>query len=350
MLRYFHIICATLICLSLQSRAAVEATTAPQISNLLSYVTTVHDMAKLDFAAMTQKDDTLWIEAMIKPNKWSGAVKIGRSYLDADTGKVVKNPNGHDVIRVNGTFHILAVLTGKPEKVDYTYQWEFPFSWASRRNSPDPAAPFKVFIDGGSAIFPITNDLKDPKKVLPIYPIPAEWQEFVVPAWKYYQENSAIFQPPDAAKNQVKLRQLLEQDNPFIAIAACCTLANEHLLDKAFAEGPLKNATELRQAVFTFLFLGQSPVKAEDGKSIQGSVEAINQLIDESNSASKLRGVAVGALTGLRELDDSGSVRSFKVLDALDKKQDALHANADGFVASVIKNAALPILRQNFRY
>ncbi len=337
--------CAFLLFLPARVFAQAKDGEVLQHSVLLGSVLEVRDAVAVDFAALSAKPEATWILAQIHPGPFSGGGIAGSFYQDADSGKIVQVPGGRDMIRVNGTFHILTALTGKPQETDYAYQWDFPLPDSFRPTKNNPVESFEIFISGGTAIFPLPRDLQNSAQVLPIYSIPAEWQTFVSPAWQYYQVNAAIFEPQIIMENKAKLQQLLEQDNPFLAIAACRTLAQAHLLDQDFINGPLLRATQLRQAVFTFLLLGQTQSSTDE--FVENKFLAILQQTIRGSDAENLTGIALGSLVGLRQLGHEGSVRAFRVLEAIEKKPIPGGAATEStrFIAGVIKVASLPLLR-----
>lgn len=348
-MRYsLYILCALLFCLSGRVSAQNKDQSVLQTTSLLQATSEVRDVATLNFADLSGKTDATWIVAQIQPGPFSGSRVIKGFYQDADSGKFVQVSGGRDVIRVNGTFRVLAALMGKPEKRDYAYQWEFPHNVSSRPNKANSVKPFELFISGGIAVFPLPQDLHNSAQALPIYSVPAQWQEFVLPAWQYYQANSALFEQRNAMQNRDQLQQLLEHNNPLLAVAACRTLSQSRLLDQDFINGSLLQTTQLRQAVFTFVLLDQLSQRVSNRLSEDELLTAIQQTIGNAD-AEKLAGIALGALTALRNLDYDGSVRAFRVLEAIEKKPLRLGTSSEStrFIATVIQMASLPLLRLN---
>ena len=309
----------------------------------------VMNIAELNLTSIDKNSKRPWILASIKHDATSGSVVVRSFGINGDTGKTIKL-DGKDTIKMSGDVHILSTLTGIAPKNDNSFNWEFPYNAAHIFGRPnnvieDSANKFRSF--RGTAIFHLPKNWSIPEEVLPIYSIPDEWQKSVLPAWKYSQEHLGMFDAKLIEKNHQQLQELLKNENPFLAIAAGRLLTNEQSIDRKPIETALSASSKLRQAVFTYLLLKNSPPATDESV-----VKDMGDIVDAATTADSLQGIGLGALTALRENEHHVSFSGFRLLEKLEKKQAALGSKteADQYVNTILRVASLPLLRQSASY
>jgi len=241
-----------------------------------------------------------WVLARVQPNVDSGKIEIVNEKEEREgkgdgDSRIVANR------KVKGTILVLKQIIGSESTKTIEYEWQVPgykygsnFMMMAPSTSPEDTITHNIaynpFTSGGTIVCQIPIESNKIAKIGFTFLIPDDWDYLVYPAVKYYKKFPRTFSPTDVAVNKSKLQKLLEDSNPIIAIMACETLANAHLLDKLFVDGPLKNTVDLRQAVFVYMFLSSSSTEAI-GKS------GIQDFIRNSENLVELRNVALGAFT-----------------------------------------------------
>lgn len=334
----------TLLALSLWSIPA-RAVGVEEIEN---DVETVREAIAFDLNNIAAKAERPWVVAKVTPDKDSGIGIVGSFSINGKTDEAVRVPGGQDFELIKGSFRVVSTLTGTVSEMgmERKYRWQSPIDmWSSDIRGAHPDVPSKIpprFREGGWVVFRWSEDLSDPAQLLPGYPLPADWQEHIQPAWQFFQKNPDLFKPELAAARREQLWKLLEGNNPILAIEACRTLAAGPALDQTFIEGPVSRSTGYRQAAFVYLLM---KMPAPTGST---TVDDLRRLIETAERAEKVQGLALGALMILRDGQPT-NVNGFRLLDALEQRLSnvALPNIRNDYLSAVLNKAALPLLRRN---
>ena len=251
----------------------------------------------LNFEAMS--DGRSWVAAIVTPDPRNSL--IVRSVSFGRDGKGVKVPGGIDTLGVNGNIEILHVLTGDVPVKNFAYKWELPYEptndWNGkwRTATPDPNAPYQIFMRGGLAVLPFFSDPKDEKKALPAYTISPEWKDFVAPAWKFYSLNKDVFGEL-TTQNKTRLVALLSDENPVLALTVCRVLSRQ-TTDFEWVKAALTKPVGLRQNEFAAL-LRQSAlavVLLENGAQPgqEKRLQEIDRFIAAATKSGELEGLSL---------------------------------------------------------
>ena len=303
------------------------------------HIRSIEDMTKLSFAQILKEHDQLWVISQIRPSARSGHGFSVGSYIDGDTGKIVSSPNARDFTLIEGTWRILATLTGILKKETGDYHWEAVEY--SRNNTEDTAvcSPFRE--NGGLIICRINEKLEGADRIKPVFLLPPGWEKFVVSAWKYYQANPELFWKELAPKNREKLQKLLTDKNPLLAILACRALGEAGLLDHASMRQPLSESRESEQAALMFLLWKHTPENARSA-----FVETIIKMVQEAKTSEEIKGIALGALFTYEPFD--GLQFELQLMKALEKKQLSLgtRTETDRYIDAIVKNELEELTQQ----
>jgi len=281
----------------------------------------VHNTASLSFGIEANEN---WIFATVQPDKNSPENKIEGLYIDGITGRMVKAPGSKDIHAVHGTVNTLALL-GTLSKPPTRYRWDFPelFNGFSSHNQSEDRLPFSPFYyRGGTVIFRYNEKAEGAAKFNPVYLIPDEWANSVVPAFKFQQANQALFDETKVAANFKPLTALLSDANPFNAIAAARILAPQRGLDTTFILSNLASSTGYTQAIFAYLTFKNAHQLRQEAID-----NALGRVIDKASSAATLKWITLGMTTALH--DDANSYFALKdrtktLLLRVDKRQKTL--------------------------
>lgn len=285
---------------------------------------TVNSLATLDLAQipLSVKTDTKesgaeaasaaqpWALVRIMPGPDSGGIA-------ASTKPDVKGQGQGPDLRWRGTFQVLATLTATGLTTVHStgsksYLFTIPWPFINHEVSDNqPGAGelmdwYAPFASGGLALFQLSSDpatgnltsLPDP----PPYMIPDPWQKDLGPAWQFLHAHSPLFLPKNTVHNQVALRKMLTDPNPFIAIAACRALTQTNLLSLPQMQAVLTQARGERQAAFLFLIM-RAAVTGPDSTQRETMVTG---LVSQATDASELTGI----LAGLNAFSPEG-IRAF---------------------------------------
>ena len=215
-------------------------------------------------------------------------------------------------IRLNGELVVIS-----------NYYWEMPLGTFSSVGSSEDTQRYSAFSSGGTVIFHYNEEAKNAAKFNPVYLIPDEWANFVLPAFKFQQANQALFDETKVAANLKPLTVLLSDANPFNAIAAARVLGPQRGLDAAFVSSSLDSSTGYTQAIFAYLtFKNAHPLRQE------AIDNALGQVIDKASSAATLKWITLGLTTA--QNDDAQSYFTLKdcakiLLLRVDKRQKMLN-------------------------
>lgn len=262
----------------------------------------VRDAAALRLDQIT--DDQSWVLAKVKPAPDSPLGREVGSHFDR-AGNLVQEPGVRQftLIIEHGSLSSTTILTGKPQiSLEYRLEYEERIGLRIRGET------YPIFRagPGGTAVFRINEQAEGAARFSPAYLIADEWAPFVAPALKYVQANGPLFAVKDAEDNWEKLEQLLGDENPFIAIAAFRVLGEAQQIDTESVQKFVAQAAGLRQSVFVYLALKQSPrakrlaLKSETPPTDEEFMEAVRKSLKGESIAdevSKLIGAAKDAET-----------------------------------------------------
>lgn len=304
-----------------------------------------------DFYSIFDNPERHWVVAVINPATGNNVLQVRSMYMDVETGKIVQQPNKQDFYAVKGDLHILGTLTKGPDKKDWTYNWQIPgrlIESVSRAKPKTTLQQYSPFVNGGTIVFPLDGNLKDPTQILPFYLVPDNWATFVLPAFKFQQSRKALFDETKVVANAKQLTALLDDTNPFNAIAAARVLAPQRGLDVPFITSTLSSSKNYTQAIFAYLtFKNAHPIR-------QVAIDsALSQVIDKTASSETLKWITLGITTA--QNDDGQSYFALKdrvkvLLLKVDARQKALNTKTpdDDYVNELLTSAqvrqVLPLL------
>jgi hypothetical protein len=191
---------------------------------------------------------------------------------------------------VEGTLDVQAVLNDIPAANPRAYKWEVlanrmadnTFGLNNWKGAFDHRFPF---LKAGVVVC----RLDDPDLgIYPSYLIPTEWSKDVVATFTYYRAHRELFDYEQAAKNRAALRQLTEDENPFLSLAAWSTLDVANQLDLAEMQQALRSSSGMKQAVLTHIFLKSVSDYAVAAQS------TINDAIDAAANPADIEGIGLG--------------------------------------------------------
>lgn len=313
----------------------------PNNQDVTNSVNDVRHSTAFEFSLLTPDANRSWVVARITQGARSGVLEVRSFGIDGKTGKAVKLP-GQDVLIREGTFEVLAVLTGSAQPGTYPFHWEIPHDFFQGMLPHPPPDKEENFHD--TAIFHLPTDLKDRAQFQPIYALPSEWESFVAPGWAFYGANRELFQAINAERNLAQLQQLLNDTNPLLSLAACRTLIEAKLLDEASVRTALLRSAGLHQAALASLLLSKS---AQIPAFV--SREALTRVINEATHPEAIEGIATGALAAYRGGDFEVSDQGAQVLEAVEKKLPDFktRSTATLYLSELLRSAQLWLWRQH---
>ena len=130
------------------------------------------------------------------------------------------------------------------------------------------------------------------KQFDPVYAIPDNWATFVLPAFNFQQSHKALFDETKVVANAKQLTALLDDANPFNAVAAARLLAPQRGLGVPFVLSTLANSSGYTQAIFTyFVFKNAHPIR-------QAAIDdVLVQVIDKAPTSETLKWISLGVTT-----------------------------------------------------
>lgn len=275
----------------------------------------IANLASFDFAQIHDEPGYAWVVARFEP---SSTYKFKEAYssIDPVTEKRLTTPVWGEVSQQEGVLHILAALADHPTKSEWHYELNLPLgNGIEERPNPHPVSNYSPLLNGNTGIFRLNlNTPEDPTQYPPVSLIPLEWQQYVRPAFHFYQAHAALFDAKTAGRHEKQLIGLLSNSNPFVAISACRALAQGGLLSHKIAGGSIVHSPTKTQAVFWVLML---TYQTEDSAKNPAMGE-IAARIDAARTGADLRGIVWGTLAA-----SVGNVPESVIETAITLKQKA---------------------------
>lgn len=311
-------------------------TTLQLSSNLYHDARIVHDVAAFRLNQVLKEPNQIWLLMRITPDPLSGGSVSKGLYIKTETGKVVREPGAHAVIRISGSWKLVVALTKTPDQRSGRYEWEESLNLWPRKISIKDIYTIIRHGEGGSIICRYNPKAKGADQFTSVCLIPRQWEQYVKPALTYLQKNLKRLQQ-ESPKVTDELRVLLDYKNPFVAVTACNLLAERNGLDQDFARGPLSGVKDYRQAIFTYLLLTHS-LRMKQGQRY----EEMSRIIKSADKSERLVGVALGIIASF--YSDQLPPRSereanLKLLERLDKKQLKFgqRTESDKYIISILE-------------
>jgi hypothetical protein len=211
---------------------------------------------------------------------------------DKASRKVKQRADGRRVFPLEGSLDVIAVLNGTPSTKQYNYKWEI---LANRLSPSDDGYIFQNWKGVFDHRFPFegTGDVvcqleQGSLDIIPCYLIPTGWRKDVLPAFQYFRAHRELFRSDKAKENQEVLKQLVEDKNPILAIAAWSILDEANLLDQATMQHALQSSTDIKQAVLTHVFL-----KSSSGDAV-AAMRAVSDVIGTATKSGAIEGIELG--------------------------------------------------------
>ncbi len=306
------------------------------LTNLYYDPRVTRDVAILRLDKILREPDQIWVLMRITPDRSSGTAALKGAYIRAETGEVVSEPGALPVIRVSGSWRLIAALTKAPGQTDGRYKWELPFG-GIRPINPNPfPVSWKAELSVISVICRYNPKARGADQFASVCLIPRQWERYVKPAVTYLQKNLERLRQksPQVTKD---LRVLLDHKNPFVAVTACKLLAERNGLDKDFARGSLAGAKGCRQAIFTYLLITH-PLRMKHDQWF----EELSRVIELADNSKQLAGVALGIFASYSAQVPSHIEREakLKLLERLDKKQLKFgrQTESDKYIISILES------------
>ena len=271
----------------------------------------VFDVQSLEFERIVKEQNEVWVLAEVEPSPKSD--RLEGLTVDPVSHKSSVVPGQKPVTVFDGSLHVRAVLSGKTDVKNLPYRLE-----VESQITPDGSL-IGTTVDETYLSFQTPNlviarlnleKAKPSKNSNPIevksglfYLMPVEWQQSIAPAFDYYRANAALFVDEDARKNQVKLNQLLEGDNPLLVVAACRALVRGGALNGRLIQGVLTRSKGYLQAAVTAVMLIDAPRTPYN--SYAAEEEQLKELRDPTLSEALLNNAASVALVSYDSKDSS---------------------------------------------
>ncbi|MEO6908310.1 MAG: hypothetical protein ABI210_10515 [Abditibacteriaceae bacterium] len=273
------------------------------------------------FDNIAQEPEDTWIIAEIDPSSNSGSLE-----------GLVKNPDtnqleaasGRKVSKVyDGELKSLYLLKGIENKQSWQYKFNKPALVSGKYLGflAGPLDQYYPFSEKRLVVCRINSKLNGLDQFAPIFMIPQDWQDSLVAAWKYYQQNQTIFQSDKIGSNKEVLRKLLNNENPILVIMAARALAHKNLLDETFIKTTFNQSTGVTRAVFTSLLLLKLSNDEANNKSYNEDLDSLLLAIKSTPNWAALRYTALGVLA-LQDNGEKVNTRLIKeIINAIKQKQ-----------------------------
>lgn len=257
----------------------------------------VREVPRLDFEVIS--NSKTWAVVEFVPRVPGSKVTIQEMRRDSNQKLVPVGPPEGPL--ATGKLRIIDYLTAHPKPLINSYKWTVPseaqFFKGPRDLEREDRFAYSVFIDGGTAICKIDPQQSGEARFTPALPIPSAWQGAAVPAYQFHTANKSLFAATSINQaDQARFKSLMNNKNPFIAVAACRRLNEAGKLDAKFVAGSLARARGLRQSVFTYL-LTRGTLKQSPGYSVhftRTDLAPQAAQIARFQNVSGLRNLAVG--------------------------------------------------------
>lgn len=274
----------------------------------------VTDITQWSFRRISPDTRRVWVVAKITPDRNSGRGTIPGAYINGETGELVTPKGGQLFVNHEGSCQVIALLAGTLDKKDWAYRFEEP-ALLDQFGAVPPTidhyySPF--WHNGGLVICSTEGSAGKGGRFNNVHLLPAKWESSASEAWGFCKKNRELLRPNLAVQNRAKLRKLLTNRNPLLAIEACRLLAQSDGLDKNFVEETLANTHGYKRAAFALLFIKH--LRKEEVKSESRKLE---DLIEKITSPEEIRQLALACLIALS--DRSGNVSSRVAMQILKK-------------------------------
>ncbi len=256
----------------------------------------ISDTSQINLGMINQQSDQPWVVAIIEPSSNSG--RLEGFEKDPKNGNLIRNPDIDVGQILDGSVIVSETLTKDPFKST----WDYKLKKSGRFNGMLVGLPigafdlFTPFERKNTIICRVREVNRDGNAAQqenyipfsPLYVIPNEWRNFVLPALKIRQEKAAPFDLTDNQSRQ-QLQDLINSDNPFISIEAYGTLVSLGLSDQKFFEGALLRSSNYKQSILVCISLlfGQE-------KDFLMFSNVINKFIEMAKNSSELKQIALG--------------------------------------------------------
>jgi flagellar basal body-associated protein FliL len=272
----------------------------------------------------------------ITPAPYSGGGKSKGTYIKAKTGEVVREPGAYDVLRIYGSWKLIAAVTKTLGQKSGKYEWEKPFCPFHRKITVRDFYTIFRQGEGGFVICRYDPKAKDAGQFTSVRLLPRQWSRYVKPALTYLQKNLERLQEK-SPKVTSNLKLLLSHKNPFVAATACNILAERNGLDRDFVRSSLFVSRGYRQAIFTYLLLTH-PLRINQVESF----EEMSRIIELADNSEQLAGAALGIFASFYSgQPESRNEREnkLKLLEKLDKKQLEFgqRTESDKYIISILE-------------
>ncbi|MDB5293137.1 MAG: hypothetical protein JWL69_4378 [Phycisphaerales bacterium] len=216
-------------------------------------------------------------------------VKIKRNY--STSNKFIPDPRTGELVPqglisvTEGSVRVAAVLSGHADVKDWEYSRstsEFARSGPPRKADSDP-----FVTAGGLVLLRISRPTGQAVDVRETCQLPAGWAKYIAPACRFCSEHPATFQePPPDDEHRVAARNLLDNENPLLAIAAFRALCRTE--DRiALVRGPFAHSRGVCRVVMGVLLLREA--KARETRDL--AVE-FTRIVDAAKTPGELMDIA----------------------------------------------------------
>ena len=252
---YSYLLCIIVVIVSLRAAQGQETVVISDFDLIRQKVRQIRDVPRLDFDVVTNSETWAVTHFMPRTPGVTPIIQVMRN----EPGQRLLVPDGPpEGPLAIGKLKVVALLTPQPKPLFSSYKWTVDSQVQFLKGPPDferdDKLAYSVFIDGGFAVCQIDPQRTGEARFTPTFPIPAEWQSVVVPAYRAYSADKLLFTTPSLSTSEVeKLRAFLSNGNPLIAVEACQKLNEAGKLDADFVKGSLSKVSGLRQSVFVYL-------------------------------------------------------------------------------------------------
>ena len=251
---------------------------------LLHEVRATHDVSSLPLHAVGREGGATWLLIRVTPSASSGLATM-TDYEDKTGGL------RHGlVVVVDGAWEVLSGVNARTEIKGGGYHWETPIDRLDGRRPRTADMYYSPFARHGGMLLCRHNPGAKGAAVLePMFLMPPPWEKAVLPAYAFCKKAPQVLDPKAPLKRDTVV-ELLNGDNPLLAVMAFRRLLESNALAPEVAEAVLRSARAHKRAVVTYmvLVLSDEPRRAR-------LVEAVRSAFAGCEGADEARPLAVGA-------------------------------------------------------
>lgn len=311
----------------------------------------VDDVLALHLEPLGSRPNETWVFVRIQPTATSGKHYEG-VITDPVTGYMTAQPGEQVALIHDGAIEVISPLIGIPQQTVASYKWKQPAAGGYAIGAHEVYLPFR---QPSIAICQINEQAQDITKYHPLFLIPDDWQQYVLPAFHYCQTKPDIFSIYETEDNLEMRQQLLQpveirrlaDPNPLIAIEMYRAFLQKYSevklpVEKArLLQTMAAQPDVIRQAALSALLLQWCQPAARP--ALQADFQ---KFISAANTSDQLEGIALGAIVTdedyvtRRSINEALHEFAISILVMVGAKQAALgtHQRSDLAIDEMLHN------------